>query len=724
MSRERRLKPKPKAKPRRPEKLKSWAEIDDAKKAKLARLEVDRKVQELRNLSRHVSNYVKQQDSMDGRLQNMYEAKMPSEVHESQNLKSSNNQDHNVSTFDPKNESLFTSVIELPSSIQNRLGLAVKYLVSKEYQNWPMVLHQLKENGGFKDLPEKDIRILIYCMPKAELASLFPLIESLLLEANIAKSPKIINQYLRSLILGRVVSDEHMDILQRYISELRSTSKHGILSRDSYEILIEAYGKRNSLDRVDEVIKEMRAHLIQPSFNVYSNVLTTCVYKSRDHKQAVQLFDLMKFLAGSMSPKSLDYQNIIVSYVNNNDVEKALDLYQEMIDKKLEFTQSMIVALARGCMSRPTLKYKAWDFIFEIYRMKWEPTVPTLEYILYLCAKDGDLTLARAVFNQLNILNATSPRSFGFLMLAYANSAVAETVRYKVPTINFHDKGKIFRTNMLDKTDFSVIHENPKQAVPFLPILALTTVEQLLSESSAIMAHALLVNKEFATKANMNTYLNIAAEFGSLEGFKDRYNDFTRLDTSGIPETETGQTVVEDDVSEFVESEIASLSKEETSLSANTTKSPILSQILQTSNFKIPRNTTTYTIALKAASRHKNYLFSQKVWRERGMYRKSDNFKSLNRQQKDELDFAFATSMVHCLTEMKLLDDALAILVSTEYQFKWTWKQLSKLHVAAVKMGYEKVSKTVRGIANRAQVKYEGKIRRKDFKKFTLQRGY
>ena len=80
--------------------------------------------------------------------------------------------------------------------------------------------------------------------------------------------------------------------------------------------------------------------------------------------------------------------------------------------------------------------------------------------------------------------------------------------------------------------------------------------------------------------------------------------------------------------------------------------------------------------------------------------------------------------MVNCLTDMKLLDDALAILVSTEYQFKWTWKELLHLYAAAAEAGYDKVTKTIRGVVKRAQINFEGKIRRKDYKKYVMERGY
>ncbi|SGZ56175.1 CIC11C00000004321 [Sungouiella intermedia] len=233
--------------------------------------------------------------------------------------------------FNPKNASLATSMVSLPESIKEKLGLAVKYLVSRENQNWSLVLHQLNDDGGLQGIPEKDVRKMVYAIPRSQLRHVFPQIESLLASSGIQLSPKIVNCYLKSMTVGNTVNETDLKTVEKYSDQLRLSSEQGKLSRDTYEVLVEAYGKAGNVEKMNDIIKEMKTFKLSPSLNVYSNVLSTVVYKTRDHKQAVQLFDLMKFLAGSMSPSTREYQDIIVSYVNNDDIEKALDLYQEMI---------------------------------------------------------------------------------------------------------------------------------------------------------------------------------------------------------------------------------------------------------------------------------------------------------------------------------------------------------------------------------------------------------
>ena len=697
--------------------LKKWAEKDNDRIARKEHEDYARKLKELKELSKSMAAYLKRRSVREEEVEKLKSIPLPSETEAAALTAKSAAALPSGVPFNPKNASLATSMVSLPESIKEKLGLAVKYLVSRENQNWSLVLHQLNDDGGLQGIPEKDVRKMVYAIPRSQLRHVFPQIESLLASSGIQLSPKIVNCYLKSMTVGNTVNETDLKTVEKYSDQLRLSSEQGKLSRDTYEVLVEAYGKAGNVEKMNDIIKEMKTFKLSPSLNVYSNVLSTVVYKTRDHKQAVQLFDLMKFLAGSMSPSTREYQDIIVSYVNNDDIEKALDLYQEMISGGISLSQNILVALARGCMSREPLRVKAWDFIFEIYNYKWEPTVQTLEYILYLAAKDGDLALARAFYQQLNVSEATSPRSFSFLFLAYTRSTIGVPVNeYQPLAITAHEKGRNFRRNILDLVDFSPKFENAKQAVPFLPKVALTEEREVLAELSAIMAHALMVHPGYVNIESVNTFMNIAANMGSLEEFIERYNEFTFLDKSGVNET---RTIIEPEILESLDTSIMSQR-------SSVTKSPILSEVLQhrKNSCKVPRNTITYLIALKAAAKHHDYSFAQSIWSERGTYRKSNDFKSLPRDTKDKLDFSFASGMVNCLTDLKLLDDALAILVSTEYQFKWTWKELRKLYTAAVDVGHTNVTKTVRGVVKRAQVTHEGKIRKKDYKRYIMERGY
>ncbi|OBA20534.1 mitochondrial group I intron splicing factor CCM1 [Metschnikowia bicuspidata var. bicuspidata NRRL YB-4993] len=706
-------------------------EVESVKRKYKEKSELSHEYRELRNLASSVSEYVSNRKFRDSKGPAEVTDAIPRHERHHENQGQSQEEldklpENRVVDFDPKSASLLTPAVGIPTSFKTKLGPAVKYLVTKEYQNWVFAFKQIEAKGGFKDIPEVDIRKLIYSIPKHQLVIVFPQIERLLLDAGVQKSPKVVNAYLKGLIAGGEISNERVALVEHYVQEMRSLSKNESLSRETYEILIEAYGKSKRIESMENIIGEMKKRGLKPSSNVYTNVMSTCVYKTKDHKQAVQLFDLMKFLAGNMAPGVNQYQDIIVSYVNNKDIEKALDLFEEMRTRGLPVNQKILVALARGCMTRQLLKLKAWDFIFEIYERQWEPTVPTLEYMVYLAAKDGDLPLARALYQSLNLLGSVTPRSFSFLMLAYSKSGTStDNLIYKVPSILVHESGRNFRRNILDTADYSPRFSNPKKSIPFLPLIELSSTSEFMSESSAIMAHTLLMNPNLISGESINMFLDIAAKLGSIKDFVDRYDEFTCFDTSGVPATRIVESLHPENDHEHQNKHETNLDLCVESVTEDTTlntKSPILDLSRSKQFLQFPRTTRTYIIALNAAAKNKDYGFSQKVWQERGNYRKSSHFRSLSALERTKSDFAFAASMVSCLTKLGLLDDALAILVSTEYQFKWTWKELRHLHTAAVNIGHDKVSKIVRGVAQRAQEKFEGKIKKKDFKLYALGR--
>lgn len=625
----------------------------------------------------------------------------------------------------PKNAFIFPA-IDIPPAISDKLGLSLKYLVSKDKQDWNMVLQQLNMSDGFANISSHDVTKFIRNIPPQHLAPIIPQIEAMLLNANLKISNKVITVFIDALSHSPSVSDETIDRIESYIPILHKNNKSNQLSKDSYISLIRAYGKNNNMIKINQLLTEMKSFGIQSSSAIFSNILTTSVYKAKDHKQAVEIFDTMKFISQETKPNTQNYQDIIVSYINNRDIEKALDLYQEMIINKVNLNQSILVALARGCATRKELKYKAWDFMFEIHENGWTPTMETYEYMLYLAAKDGDLTLARALYAKLLSTNSTSPRSFGFILLAYAKAKNdQDRVSFLPPALMSHTEGRKFRSNIL--ADSIITKEG---CLPFLPIATLTSKE-ILAESSAFWAYS-SSSPHLITTQNACTFINIVVEHGTISDFIDRYNSATHLDTTGAETTR--KVIIEDDhVDNEVEDSDNDLNSEtqarskalETYNENSIVKSPLLNNIsFESKSPTAPRLSLTYIVALKAAGKFNNYKFAKKVWSERGQYRKCESFKSLSKTEREELDFLFANEMIQCLTKMNYLEDALAILISTEYQFKWTWRQLSSLNEAAVEIGATRITSTLRGIASRAQLNFAGKIRRKDYKLYVAKRGY
>lgn len=722
------------------EKILDFVKDEDFRKAKQREAEYRKRLQELKNLTAEVSQML-DRNKKEEELRNLPMASDVRKTSESvyqrlEGLAQDNSlQVTNTASlasggtvdFNAAQRTLLTPSVELPESIKERLGLAIKYLVTKHNQNWLLVLQQLQLAGGFKGIPPKDVRKFLYAMPLDDVSKLHHIIEQMLVQADIEISPKILNVFILGLSQGGKISDQNFRKIEAYVSRIYELNKGKRLPRNTYELMIRVHGKRNDLEKINHLLREMKVNKLEPSPIIYLDILSTCVYKARNHKQAVEIFDTLKFLSQKTKPETRAYQDIIVSYVNNDDIEKALDLYREMLNSGVVVNQKILVALAKGCISREELKLKAWDFMFDIYNNGWEPSLETYEYMMYLASKDFDIAFTRALYNKLNESGSLTAKAFTFLMLAYSRAAIACKIDCPPSSITFHETGRIFRRNILSGLKYTgPSDKNESINLPFLPFLDLKTKHEILAESSAMWAHTLVHNPEFINSENTNTYLNIAAHIGSIEDFEQRFNSTTYLDVAQN-ENQTRFVIDESTLSilkDDVNNGDTDLSKTMTRDRSSITTSPLLQQLEKTSLRKVARTSLTYVIALNAAGNCKNYPFAQKIWVERGLFRKSPLFNNLSKDKKNKLDFEFASAMVSSLAEMNLLQDALAILVSTEYQFKWTWRELNRLYEKAEMHGHDKLCKTIKGIVHRAQINFEGKLRRRDFKEYVKKRGY
>lgn len=671
--------------PRKEDKpLERWAEQHSKRSLEIKQEDYQRKLKEIKQMTTKVSKLIKKKDDEQKQAAYVAEIPLPSDIDkEVETLYKSLEEPQ---PFDTSSSTLLTPVVNIPVSINQRLGLSVKYLVSKDYQNWPMVLQTLNMGGGFEGLDKKDISNFVQAIPKKDLQAVIPQIQMMMKEANVLPPINVLNSFISALSCDKHIPPQNIESIEKLAEKIKKITK-GNVPISTFENMVTVYGKIGNVDKINKILLEMKDLNLKPTPFIYTSILKSLVYKANNHKEAVSIFDSMKFLSQETRPGTDAYKDVIVSYVNHNDIEKALDLYQEMLTSRTPLNQEILVALAKGCSNRKELRFKAWEFMFEIYDNNWTPSIETYEYMVYLASKDGDLALSRALYKKLSQLNAVSKRSFTFLLMAYSK-AKAFKDGTEFPAITLNERGRTMRSNLLSEVT-SELSQDIKLNVPFLPVMDLTKLEEVMAESKAIWAHTVLFNPEFINIESYNSYLNIAATFGNFEDLKERYN------ISQLVDDAPGVRVIEENEQQ------GQISKIESKL-------------------KINRTSLTYVIALKGAGRLRKYEFSQEIWQERGKYRQSGEFKSLDVRQKNKLDFQFANQMVQSLINMNLLDDAMAIIVSTEYQFKWSWSQLTNLYKSCVEDGNDKHCRTLRSIASRAQVKFEGKIKRKDFKEYVM----
>jgi hypothetical protein len=922
-------------KPRRPARgdddtaLLSWVRDDSERRARTQEIEYKRKLEDIRGLTRQVASMVKRRAAASrGALPPPSPQGAPPPSPPSRGDADAIYAEIQGGGGGPGGLVLPSSV-DLPAPVLERLGPAVRYLVTPHAQNWDMLLAQLDEAGGLHGLTPRDVRRLVRAIPpQRRTAAVRARVERMMAAAAVERTSKFVDMFLEGLILapegapggagGAAAGRKSTSIAAATLAqcealyrELKAGAKHAKVGRSTLELMVKASGKAGSLERVNFYLAEMKRAALAPLRETLANVLACCVYRARDHRQATQIFELMKFVSQLTRPGTRQYQDMIVSLVSNaDDVERALDLYREMEVERIAVNQQILVALARGCTRRAELKLKAWEFLFEVYERGWEPALETYEYTMLMAANDGDVALARALYAKLCETRSATPRAFLFLMLAYLKPLQAK----ELPTVAFSAPGRKFRNALLADTRYGEAAAAPQWCVPFLPRVELATLAEVMAESSAVWAHTLMFHRGLVTPQSTDVYLKVAAEHGTLAEFELRWAQATFLDGAAVPEGDTPQTAAGEAATEAsaepegdrpqtaageaaaeasaepdgdrplqtaageaadgaaavgaageagaeasaepdgdnplqtaageaaaeastkpegdrplqtataagaageaaaeasaepdgdnplqtaageaaaeastkpegdrplqtaaavgaageaaaeasaepeggrplqtaseaeafgepesdrhtdaagaadhvaspehsAELQSAILEPPESASAASAatsiTTSPLLHHLTHP---RVARTTRLYITALQAAGRFEAYAFGQRIWQERGQYRKSAAFTAMTRATKDREDFEFAVAMVSALTKMGMLQDALAVVVSTEYQFRWSRKELSELYHAAADVGDDTTIAVVLGITSRALVKWEGKIRRRDFKRYTMER--
>lgn len=619
--------------------------------------------------------------------------------------------------------------LDIPDEIKERLGLLSELLVPEKSSNsklpekqvennWKLLLSQLDQAGGLSGLSKRTISKFFLKIPPKNLKGLIPIIENMYNKAEMSIPHPIYYMFVRSLTLGDKISDTQMQLIDKYFQEI---SKQTDLKIDHYETMILAQVKNNHMEKIDGILALMKTKNIEILKMIYTSIVRGYIFYQKDHQKALETFDSMKFLSQKTQPDEKVYTDVIVSCIMHREIEKALDLYYELKDKGMNVNQNLLSTLAKGCSRLKQFKTQAWNFLFQIYDHGWVPNLQTYEHMLYIAARDGDVELTRALFYKMLQTNSVTVRAFRYLILSYSKY-VPPHKRKERYLILLNHKGQLFRENILQDVDFN----KPIHGFPFLPSSHIPDSKFVLAESSAIWAHTVMNNPSFLRQQTLvASYVSIALELDDFTEFENRFNSASYLNKDGIPKVREIE-IIEPQQDEPTET-VTATEQQNTLSNTSVIRSPILNQLQQNVNdnqFKAPRDSYLYNLAIKAAGKFKNYGFAQEILHERGQFRKSNSFKSLSPKQQHQDDFQFAGYLVECWTNMNLLEDAYAVVLLSIDRFPWSWRELGVLNNAAMKLGSLELAEAVRKVAQVTQVKHHGKIKRQDFKTYVMKRGY
>lgn len=382
-----------------------------------------------------------------------------------------------------------------------------------------------------------------------------------------------------------------------------------------------------------------------------------------------------------------------------------------------------------------------------------------LKSMMSLAAHDGDLTLARALYfkfiTSLNksgdILEDTKsldPSFFNYLLCAYSNYDTQ-----KVNTLETYSEGIKLRAQIINSCDYSSFsgveetYGTREMVLPYLPKIELSNEHEVLLESRALWhwhieqvyrkgtspGHAkdriekyeadiacckkisgnsyetfeknimIMIDKwrketniDFHTfnSSNLTSFLHIALKMNDLQEFKLRLAKFS---------------TTEADVKRYIKTEFEYLSGSD-DISAKKNRYQLYSL-----RHRILRGNELYLTCIKAACHFKNLEFGQEIWKERGEYRETEDFKKSISDVKNkggQHDELFAKEVCSLFTQLGHLKDALSVVLSSRRFINWKFSDVKSLHEQLTALEDINSLKLLKECLKKSSKKYDSNLKK------------
>lgn len=423
----------------------------------------------------------------------------------------------------------------LPKIIRERINddsFILSSLVDKNHQNWNGIVSRLHSSKlRLKEIPMKVLKK--WLLAKCDRLSYDNIIklDKMLLE-RVDNDLSQFNYSMYQCLLNNLsklkpsqnqdpVFDKLKELLKRY-DQTKSKAATEIFSMDQYMLnfCIKYSSKALSFENMNYFLSKFKGDYgIVPNRENYTTIIQFYT-KLGVSKQAWDVFDTMKFLSKSHEPDTITYNSVLHLCNKDLDYAKAIDLYQEMVDRNVQpNAQTMNVmakTLARASADSKTSENKAgslrllgWKYIHQLEetfhtKQAEVPFYHTLEAMMALAAYDGDVGLARALYYKYTTQkhrqlrnksinsahtrkawqNALDPRLFNYLLLAYSKFESGS-----LPILMGYEKGIRMRRNIMNSVDYtgrSFTDEGFNNQLPMLPLIDLDQPWQILAESRAL----------------------------------------------------------------------------------------------------------------------------------------------------------------------------------------------------------------------------------------------
>lgn len=488
-------------------------------------------------------------------------------------------------------------------------------------------------------------------------------------------------------------------------------------------ILLNHYARMKDLTSVRHYISELSKlpdseNPMKTSPVIYTSIMQ--MYMRMDnYSLARETFDTMKFLSVSTAPSTRTYTSMILLDTLNNNIEHGISVYEEMIEKNVKPEPESLLALAKGCGARKGMINKGWDYIIQYYEAGYPVDSQVMEIMMYLGYVDGDLPLVRGIW--MNICETKTklsgniqlphPKCTKWLFNTYYKMGdVIEKFKNgqkHMPVGLIDPRVRSIRKKILELTNFR-FNEDGNGIPPLIPIVEFdgANTKLMLNEAQALWKYLFDIggDQRYINPSLIEAYLYVIGRYGELKDFESEWNALTvfegsKEEASKIKIEEPEEETEETDCDENTDTESLTIDK---------------SKRIEYSIDKIPRNDRFYNLCMHISRHQRSLSFAQKIWQERGEYRKSEYFQSLKPETQDDSDFKFARLMMSVLTELGNVGDAYKLVLSSQSRFIWTNYHLKSLISLCERLGYVTFSKELSKVVRRGDKWIRRQQRRKE----------
>ncbi|AAS53851.1 AFR480Cp [Eremothecium gossypii ATCC 10895] len=429
----------------------------------------------------------------------------------------------------------------LAPELAERIGdgkLVYSALVNKRAQNWDAIVAALYESaeklrGLDADIVKEKLLLRVSGLSLEGVATLDKLLTDRFGEGRDFDVDmygvlfETLGEHTQHTQQAKTVVDRMKKLLQRYDACDDPDKKP--LTQEILNCCLKVGTAAKSFDDMNYFLsKFVKDYRILPNKVNYDQVLTFYL-KNRTLSQAWETFGAMKFMSLSHRPDVATYNLMLQVCDQERNYSKALDLYHEIQDLKMEPDVRTLSMLAKAMASASTdaivsegksdsLRLTGWKFIHEIENnpkyatAKDDPVCAhgVLTTMMALASYDGDVGLARALFyrhavqsykklmknaNMDAVSNpaaaaraawtqAIDPVLFNYLLMAYS--------RYqpnKLPILLGYELGAKFRRQLMFNVDYMGRAESDNDMhanIPLLPVMELSSTAEVLNESRAL----------------------------------------------------------------------------------------------------------------------------------------------------------------------------------------------------------------------------------------------